>query len=192
MRRLADVNDTTFSPRFRGGSSDDGDGLAVVSTMPALDYATITTCARPTAKALLRLTDYWRSKVSGGALPNRDSIDPTEIIVHLPWLFMADVIEGGADYRYRLIGTSITSANYRDVTGRSFRELYGADTTKLEGARLGFDLACSTRAPIYTQGRAFWRPDWSYDRFEAAFLPLSVDGDTVNIILGEIAYLAAL
>jgi hypothetical protein len=105
---------------------------------------------------------------------------------------MADIVEGGADYRYRLIGTSIVSANYRDVTGRSFRELYGADTAKLEGARLGFDRACSTAAPVYTQGRAFWRPDWTYDRFEAAFLPLSADGRTVNIILGEIAYLTPL
>jgi hypothetical protein len=185
------VHDTSFSIGARGGFGD-GDDLEPVPATPALDYATITTCARPTAKSLLRLTDYWRSKAFAGALPNRDSIDPTEIIVHLPWLFMADVIEGGADYRYRLVGTSITSANYRDVTGRSFRELYGADPTRLDGARLGFDLACSARAPIYTQGRAFWRPDWTYDRFEAAFLPLSVDGDTVNIILGEIAYLAAL
>jgi hypothetical protein len=160
--------------------------------MPAIDYTTITTCTRPTAKSLLRLTDYWRSKSVDGALPNRDAIDPTEIIVHLPWLFMADVIDGGANYRYRLVGTSIVSANYRDVTGRSFRELYGTDSTKLEGARLGFDLACTTAAPVYTKGRAFWRPDWTCDRFEAAFLPLSSDGSTVNIILGEIAYLTPL
>jgi hypothetical protein len=186
------VNDTSFSTGVRSGSGDGDDNPEPVPATPALDYATITTCAQPTAKSLLRLTDYWRSTAVGGALPNRDSIDPTEIIVHLPWLFMADVIEGGADYRYRLIGTSIASANYRDVTGRSFRELYGADTIKLEGARLGLDLACSTRTPIYTQGQAFWRPDWTYDRFEAAFLPLSSDGNTVNIILGEIAYLTPL
>jgi hypothetical protein len=183
------VNETSF---LTGRSADADEDLEPASATPALDYATITTSANPTAKALLRLTDYWHSKSVGGALPHRDAIDPTEIIVHLPWLFMADVIEGGADYRYRLVGTSIASANYRDVTGRSFRELYGADTTKLEGARLGFDLACSSGAPVYTSGRAFWRPDWTYDRFEAAFLPLSSDGRAINIILGEIAYLAPL
>ena len=186
------MNDTILSTRARRGSGDADDDLDLVSQAPALDYATITTCARPTAKPLLRLTDYWRSKSKGGALPNRDAIDPTEIIIHLPWLFMADVVEGGVDYRYRVVGTSIVSANHRDVTGRSFRELYGADATKLEGARLGFDLARGTGAPVYTRGRAFWRPDWTYDRFEAAFLPLSSDGRTVNIILGEIAYLTPL
>jgi len=182
------VNDTILSTGARRRSGDADGDLDLVSPTPALDYSTITTCARPTAKSLLRLTDYWRSKSKGGALPNRDAIDPTEMLVHLPWLFMTDVVEGGADYRYRLVGTSIVSANYRDVTGRSFRELY-TDPAKLEGARLGFDLVCKTRAPIYTEGRAFWRPDWTYDRFEAAFLPLSSDGRTVNIILGEIAYL---
>jgi hypothetical protein len=183
------VNDTSFSTGALRGSSDAGDEFPSVPQMPALDYATITTCARPAARSLLQLTDYWRSKSVDGALPNRDAIDPTEIITHLPWLFMADVIDGGADYRYRLVGTSIVSANYRDVTGRSFRELYGADSIKLEGARLGFDLACAAAAAVYTEGRAFWRPDWTCDRFEAAFLPLSSDGSTVNIILGEIAYL---
>jgi hypothetical protein len=184
------VNDTILSTSARRRSGDADGALDLVSPTPALDYATITTCARPTAKSLLRLTDYWRSKSKGGALPNRDAIDPTEVIVHLPWLFMADVVEGGVDYRYRLVGTSIASANDRDLTGRSFRELY-SDPSKLEGARLGFDLARTTGAPVYTMGRAFWRPDWTYDHFEAAFLPLTSDGRTVNIILGEIAYLTA-
>jgi hypothetical protein len=180
------VNDTISSTESR----DAGDGVELISRTPAVDHTTITT-GRPTAKALLRLTDYWRSKCGGALMPTRDAIDPTEIIVHLPWLFMADVCDGGADYRYRLVGTSIVAANYRDVTGRSFRELY-TDPVKLEGARLGFDLACSTQAPVYTQGQAFWRPDWAYDRFEAVMLPLSSDGKTVNIVLGEIAYLAPL
>jgi hypothetical protein len=181
------VNDTSFSTDLRDRSGE----IELASQTPALDYSTIAACARPKAKALLSLTDYWCSKCIGGALPRRESIDPAEITAHLPWMFMADVVDGGADYRYRLIGTSIASANYRDVTGRSFRELY-SDPVKLDAARIGFDLARGTAAPAYTKGRAFWRPDWTYDHFEAAFLPLSSDGKTVNIILGEITYLTPL
>lgn len=191
MNGLAALNDTFLMASDRRGAGEDSDELALAPSLPALNYSTITTCPQPTAKALLRLTDYWRKKSKSGALPMRESIDPTDLLVHLPWLFMADVLDGGADYQYRLVGTSIVSANYRDVTGRRFTELYGADRVKLKGARLGFDLACSTRAPVYTSGRAFWRPDWTYDHFEAVFLPLSSDGHTVNIVLGEIAYLAA-
>jgi hypothetical protein len=105
---------------------------------------------------------------------------------------MVDVLEGGADYRYRLLGTSIVSANYRDATGRTFRDLYGADAAKLAGARLGFDRVLASGAPAYTRGRAFWRPDWAFDHFESAFFPLSTDGRSVDIILGEITYLMPL
>lgn len=188
MNGLAALNDTFLMASDRRGAGEDSDDLALVPSLPALNYSTIETCPQPTAKTLLRLTDYWRRKSKGGALPKRDAIDPTEIIVHLPWLFMVDVLVDGADYQYRLVGTSIVNANDRDVTRRTFTELY-ADPIKLEGARLGFDRALDARAPVYTRGRAFWRPDWTYDHFEAVFLPLSSDGQTVNIILGEIAYL---
>jgi hypothetical protein len=168
------------------GGPDREDGPAAPA--PMLDYATIALCDAPTAAPLRELAAYWRSKRTA-VLPSRKSIEPAEIVRHLPWIFMADVIEGGADYRYRLLGTSIVSTNYRDVTGRSFREIYGADPAKLAGARLGFDQALSSGAPAFTQGRAFWRPDWAFDHFEAAFFPLASDGRMIDIILGEITYL---
>ena len=171
------------------GTAEDADG-APVSRAPMVDCATITACPTPSARQPIELAGYWRSKLQGPLLPTRGSIDPAEIIRHLPWIFMADVIDGGADFRYRLLGTSIVSANCRDATGRSFSELYGADPDKLAGARLGFDLALATGAPAFTQGHAFWRSDWAFDRFESVFLPLATDGRTIDIILGEIAYLS--
>jgi len=167
---------------------DSGDD-APVSRAPSVDCASIVPCPAPSAKLPIALAAYWRSKCHGDILPSRASIDPAEILQHLPWIFMADVLDGGADYRYRLLGTSIVSANYRDATGRSFAALYGADTVKLTGARLGFDLALASAEPAFTEGRAFWRPDWAFDRFQSVFLPLSTDGSTIDIILGEITYL---
>jgi hypothetical protein len=177
-----------FNPADQLGSGGAPEEAAAPSS-PRLDYSTIALCDAPSARPLLQLAEYWRSKRPGSALPSRKSIDPSEIVQHLPWIFMADVVDGGADYRYRLLGTSIVSANYRDVTGRSFRELYGPDTTKLDGARLGFDQALATGVPAFTRGRAFWRPDWAFDRFESVFLPLATDGVTIDIILGEITYM---
>jgi hypothetical protein len=177
-----------FNPADQSsGGSDNDEGLAAAPAQ--LDYTTIAISSAPTAAPLLELTAYWRGKCTDGRLPGRPVIDPSEIRRHLPWIFMADVVEGGAEYRYRLLGTNIVSVNYRDVTGRLFRELYGSDAAKLAGARLGFDRALATRQPAFTRGRAFWRPDWAFDHFESAFLPLATDGHTIDIILGEIAYL---
>jgi hypothetical protein len=181
------VTTAFFNPADQPGSGGEAEAAAGASS-PALDYATIMLCDAPSAAPLLELAEYWRSKCSGRRLPGRAAIDPAEIRPHLPWMFMADVIDGGADYRYRLLGTSIVSVNYRDVTGRSFRELYG-DPAKLAAARLGFDRAVATGAPAFTRGRAFWRPDWAFDHFEAVCLPLARDGITIDIVFGEIAYL---
>ena len=177
-----------FNPADQSGSGGTVEGDPV-SAAPLVDYASVSICAAPAAESLLELTVYWRNKCSGSVLPSRRSIEPADIVKHLPWIFMADVIEGGADYRYRLLGTGIVSSNYRDATGRSFRELYGADPAKLAGARLGFDQALATAAPAFTAGRAFWRPDWAFDHFESAFFPLASDGAAIDIIFGEIAYL---
>jgi hypothetical protein len=177
-----------FNPADQPGAGGNVEGQPVPAT-PMLDYATIALCDAPSAEPLRQLAEYWRSKCSGAVLPSRQSIEPAEIVRHLPWIFMADVIEGGTDYRYRLLGTGIVSANYRDATGRSFRELYGADPAKLAGARLGFDQALATAAPVFTHGRAFWRPDWAFDHFESAFFPLATDGAAIDIIFGELAYL---
>jgi hypothetical protein len=176
-----------FNPadQLGSGGSEADDGPA----SPAqLDYSTIALCDAPSAELLQQLTAYWRGKCAGNRLPSRPMIDPAEIRRHLPWIFMADVVEGGADYRYRLLGTNIVSANYRDATGSVFSALY-ADAVKLAGARLGFDRTLATGRPAFTRGRAFWRPDWAFDHFESVFLPLSSDGKTIDIILGEIAYL---
>lgn len=190
-RRQAEREQVTyafFNPADQAGSGGDPE-MQPVSSAPSLDYASVALCAAPSAEPLRALAEYWRSKCSGGALPSRSAIEPAEIVRHLPWIFMADVLDGGADYRYRLLGTGIVSANYRDVTGRSFRELYGADPAKLAGARLGFDQALVSAAPAFTTGRAFWRPDWAFDHFESAFFPLAADGAAIDIIFGEITYL---
>jgi hypothetical protein len=181
-----------FNPADHPGSSGQGGADGPASPAPQLDYASVALCPAPTAKPLLELAAYWRGKCAGKALPSRTSIDPSEIVSHLPWIFMVDVLEGGAEYRYRLLGTSIVSANYRDATGKSFRDLYGAGSAKLAGARLGFDQALTSGAPAYTHGRAFWRPDWAFDHFESAFFPLSSDGRSIDIIFGEITYLMPL
>ena len=48
------------------------------------------------------------------------------------------------------------------------------------------DAVATERAPKFRAGRAYWHPDKTYREFEACFLPLSADGETVDIILGGV------
>jgi len=69
---------------------------------------------------------YWRSLIrpaAGATYPDRGDIDPGRIPRLLPYTFLVDVIAGGADFRYRLVGTDIVAHTPRDNTGLLLSEL---------------------------------------------------------------------
>ena len=62
---------------------------------------------------------YWIDKRGSRLLPSRRDIDPVEIPPKiLPHLQIIDVVDGGARFRYRLIGTATVDAYGEDFTGR--------------------------------------------------------------------------
>lgn len=156
---------------------------------PPLEDQSVTFVTKIASRSLLAFQDYWRSKCAGGDIPRRADIDPADIPWHLPRVFMVDVIDGGADYRYRLVGTLIVSTNERDLTGRRFSEFHAADPAGLAAARLGYDRVLASRGPVYMRGRTFWRPNYSLTPFECIYLPLRNDNDSIDIVFGEIDYL---
>ncbi|HWI27829.1 MAG TPA: PAS domain-containing protein [Stellaceae bacterium] len=140
---------------------------------------------RPDLRLMAELVEYWDRKRAGRIGPRRADIDPTEIAAHLAHIFMADVIEGGADFRYRLIGTRIVEGLGRDNTGKRLSELYRDQPRALAQLKAVFRMQVERKAPLFTRGRVFWLPEATYRRFTGASMPLSDDGATVNIILAE-------
>ena len=65
---------------------------------------------------LPRLLDWWRGECGGEALPAR-AIDPLALRFILGWLMIMEPLDGGADFRYRLYGSSIAEIMGRDLTG---------------------------------------------------------------------------
>jgi hypothetical protein len=128
---------------------------------------------------------YWDRKRAGRVAPRRADIDPSEIVGHLPYIFMLDVIDSGKDFRFRLIGTRIVEGLGRDNTGKLVSEAYGDRPEALAQLLAVFRLPLSRRVPIFARGRIFWIPDARYRRFTGASMPLSDDGLNVNIVLAE-------
>jgi hypothetical protein len=52
---------------------------------------------------------YWDSKRRGRSMPSRADIRPDELRDWLSQLMLVDVIDGGRDFRYRLLGTKLTT-----------------------------------------------------------------------------------
>jgi hypothetical protein len=141
---------------------------------------------------LVELAAYWRRKHQAERLPRRADIDPTDIKAHLPLLFMVDVLENGGtngerEYRYRLVGTELVQINGRDSTGKTFTQVYGEDDRQLTRMRHVVGSTVDTARPVLIAGEMFWRPDRAFRPVEALLLPLSADGKTVDVVMGEIA-----
>ncbi len=123
---------------------------------------------------------YWASKIVGGRLPSRASINPVEIPRLLPFVFLIDVEREPQRFRFRLVGTQICTWAGRDATG-----LYTDD------AGFGPHGEALTRqyAEVVTRRRALYseqpaaRPERNYVFYDKVVLPLSADGVHINMLL---------
>ena len=64
----------------------------------------------------LDLYSYWLSKRNGRIMPARGDIDPRELGMLLPFLFIIDKAAG--EFRFRLMGTGVVQDLGRDLTGK--------------------------------------------------------------------------
>lgn len=59
---------------------------------------------------------YWLARATGRAMPLRADIDVIGMKRWLGHLMLVDVLQGGADFRYRLYGSNVASLFGRDRT----------------------------------------------------------------------------
>jgi hypothetical protein len=72
---------------------------------------------------LVQLFEYWLAKCGRRKMPTREDFDPSEISSLLPHLMMVDAIDGGAEFRVRLVGTALTEPTGGNATGQTLREI---------------------------------------------------------------------
>ena len=135
---------------------------------------------------LLALYIYWSGKRGQRAMPCRADIDPGDVRALLPHILLIDVLEGGADFRYRLVGTEIERHIGRPITGRLFSET-------LNGEYLDYICSLHQRAivevaPVYSENdfndrRSGFGLVADFKRAYRLMLPLSRDGTTVDMLL---------
>lgn len=122
---------------------------------------------------------YWQSKMIGSRLPARASIDPIEIPKLLPYVFLIDVERDPPRFRFRLVGTQICVWGGRDPTGfYTDHESFGS-----RGPEIGRQYAevAARRRPVYREQRGAERRSFMF--YEKVVLPLSSDGETVEVLL---------
>jgi hypothetical protein len=130
--------------------------------------------------------EYWTRKRGARSMPCKRDIDPTEIPPKLlPNLQILDVIDDGARFSFRLVGTASVQALGREYTGRGPEDLLSGDRLCL--VLEIYRTVCRTKSPVFSRSRYHTAND--RDIFtNRIYLPLSEDGINVHHILGVLEF----
>jgi hypothetical protein len=155
-------------------------------TEPSISITEAAYIDAPRDADIRALFEYWDAIRGDRVMPSRQDIDPTAIPKLLPCVFMYTVVADGGGYTIRLAGEELLALVGSNPTGQpagSTMTPRGAETLikVLDAVRM-------ERVPKFRAGKAYWQPNREFRDYEGCFLPLSSDGQTVNIIFGGIKF----
>ena len=129
---------------------------------------------------------YWTRKRGERTMPRKRDIDPTEIPPKLlPNLQIIEVVDAGARFRYRLVGTASVKAYGKDYTGRYADELLTGD--RLDFLQKIYRTVYETKLPLFSRNR--YHTPKNVDIFAIrVYMPLSEDDVDVHHILGGLRF----
>ncbi len=136
----------------------------------------------PRLRALKR---YWDDERGSRAMPARADLDPVDVPKLLPYVMLVETAETLEEFRYRLIGTEACMGFDRDRTGARFAEL--PPTECFDEVYGAYWRSFRERKPQYSHGPLALIGNGRAE-FSRLTLPLSHDGNHVDMILAGIVY----
>jgi len=153
---------------------DDGFSLTLLAGAPVEP--------EPRLKEFLRC---WRGARGDRAMPRRKDIDPTAFPPRLlPFLMLVDVVDGGARFRFRLVGTGAVAAIGEDLTGRHVDEVNQSVAYRDYITEL-YRRVLETRRPLFSAS-GYMRPgdpDAPRHTTQRLMCPLSTDDHAVDMVI---------
>ena len=132
--------------------------------------------------------DYWFAKRGANGIPRRADISPSELKPHLANVLLADVVDEGRDFRYRLVGSHLHRSFAGNPTGKLMSEIlrpFGAETVRRTIDMYAAVIARRGPLRVRTSG-SYYAQDLKI--VDAILTPLSDDGEEVNMIFGTFQF----
>jgi hypothetical protein len=132
---------------------------------------------------LIALFEYWNRLRGDRFAPARKDVKPSDIPALLPHILIFEVLEGGARARVRLAGSAISQYLDPNFTGAVLD-----DASPLLAVRrnlAGIRAAARDRIALTCSWDVTGLPGLSFKSSEVIWLPLSLDGRTVDQILAS-------
>lgn len=129
---------------------------------------------------------YWNTKRGARLMPQKADIVPGELKAILPNILLADVVEAGTRFCYRLVGTGIVNAYGANMTGKYIGELLPNvdDDFTLDLYRTTY----RERLPVFSRGTYITAGKGSRLTVNRLLLPLSEDDEQANVIMAVLTF----
>jgi hypothetical protein len=136
-------------------------------------------------ETLAFLQRYWNEKRGTRAMPSRADIKASEMREHLGWMMLVEALPDFSEFRYKLMGTLVAQYFLGDSTGKTVAEAFenaSRPEVTAKAVRAMFRKCAREQIIIHCFGDAGWIGR-GYESFDCICLPLSDNGETVNMIL---------
>jgi hypothetical protein len=127
---------------------------------------------------LRALYGYWIAKCAGRPMPLRRDIDVLELAPWLGNLMLIEVLEGGAEFRYRVYGSTLAQYYGRDLTGKTTE---GVPEEARKAVRREYRAVLADGRPVVILRDREVRHRTM--RVAKLVLPLSSDGAALDLLL---------
>src|SRR5262249_49450339 len=118
------------------------------------------------------------------SMPARADIDPVDLGFVLGHLLLVEVLPDPTRFKVRLHGSELVRRAGYDLTGKTLDELPMEDFREV--ARRSFTTTAETKQPFHSRRERTL--DGKRQKYETLMLPLSADGETVNMLLIGLVY----
>jgi hypothetical protein len=132
---------------------------------------------------LIRLAQYCETLAGPNAMPRRHDFRPQDVSWILGFLYVVEVIDGGADYRFRLGGVWLKEVYGAELECLRVSEFKEGDFKKT--LRANYDAVIQSRKPIYARGLLLWSGGHSI-KVERLMVPFVDDDGLPRMILGAV------
>lgn len=130
---------------------------------------------------------YWEQKCGPRRMPAKRDIDPVDMPRPImPHLQIIEVLGGGECFKYKLIGTEISTTFGREYTGKQPEEILPPDRVQFINAI--YRQVCEAREPLFSRNK--YRDARGSELLIAnrLYMPLSEDELSVNYIFAALTF----
>ncbi|MGH6870884.1 MAG: PAS domain-containing protein [Rhizomicrobium sp.] len=162
------------------------DEAGAVPRLRAVEHIAISDIASEELRKIVALWDKWRGSRD---MPSRGEINMKELGRHLSKVSLIRVIDGGADYEFRVIGDAHVEVYDGTFRGKRMSDVMAVSRKIGKHLRVPFDMVRVTGRPQAFRGligQEFAQAKFSW--FSACYLPFGTPETGVDHILNAAIY----